>query len=125
MSVLSNLIKKRQDKNCVKLVIWEDYQGRQVKIPDDDTPLYYNPKGGSKYHSQDNCVNIKKRYLPLTEFPYGELDEAPYNKLTPCPYCVPTPRKAVLEEINKVHMESSPGEVMSVYSEIINGKKKK
>ena len=125
MSVLSNLIKKRQDKNCVKLVIWEDYQGRQVKIPDDDTPLYYNPKGGSKYHSQDNCVNIKKRYLPLTEFPYGELDEAPYNKLTPCPYCVPSPRKAVLEEINKVHMESSPGEVMSVYNEIINGKKKK
>ena len=70
-------------------------------------------------------MNIKKRYLPLTEFPYGELDEAPYNKLTPCPYCVPRPRKAVLEEINKVHMESSPGEVMSVYNEIINGKKKK
>jgi hypothetical protein len=66
-------------------------------------------------------VNIKKRYLPLTEFPYSELDEPPYNKLTACPYCVPTPRKAVLEEINKVHMESSPGEVMSVYNE----KKKK
>ena len=121
MAVLSNLIKKRQDKNCVKLVIWEDYQGRQVKIPDDDTPLYYNPKGGSKYHAQDNCVNIKKRYLPLTEFPYSELDEVPYNKLTACPYCMPTPRKAVLEEINRIHLETSPGEVMTVYSE----KKKK
>ena len=78
MAVLSDMIKKRQDKNCVKLVIWEDYQGRQVKIPDDDTPLYYNPKGGSKYHSQDTCVNIKKRYRPLTEFSYGELDEGKF-----------------------------------------------
>ena len=125
MATLSNLIKKRKDKNCVKLVIWEDYQGRQVKIPDDDTPLYYNPKGGSKYHSQDSCVNIKKRYLPLTEFPYGELDTGAYSKLTACPYCLPTPRKAVLEEINRIHMESSPGEVMSVYNEKINEKKKK
>ena len=47
MRELANLIKKRKDTNCVKLVVWEDYEGRQVKIPDDDTPLYYNPKGGS------------------------------------------------------------------------------
>ena len=34
-------------------------------------------------------------------------------------------KDVVLEEINRIHMESSPGEVMSVYNEIINGKKKK
>ena len=121
MSVLANLIKKRRDKNCVRLVIWEDYQGRQVKIPDDDTPLYYNPKGGTMYHSVADCASIKKKFLPLTAFSYGELEEAAYRKLKACPYCMPSPRKQFLEEINLIHRDSSPGEVMPVYLE----KKKK
>ena len=116
MATLSNLIKKRKDKNCVKLVIWEDYQGRQVKIPGDDTPLYYNPNKGTMYHSVADCASVKKSVLPLTAFTYGELDEAPYSKLTACPYCMPTPRKEFLEEINQTHLESSPGEVMSIYT---------
>ena len=115
MRELSSLIKKRKDKRCVKLVVWEDYQGRQVRIPGDDTPLYYNPKGGKLYHAVANCSSIRKKYLPLTAFTYGELDDEAYAKLTPCPYCQPTPRKAVLEEINQVHLESSPGEVMSYW----------
>ena len=115
MKVLSELIKKRKDKNCVKLVIWEDYQGRQVSIPDDDTPLYYNPKKGTMYHSVENCASVKKSVLPLTAFTYGELEEAPYSKLTPCPYCMPSPRRSVLEKINEEHLESSPGDVMAVY----------
>ena len=115
MSVLAELIKKRKDRNCVRLVIWEDYQGRQVKIPDGDTPLYYNPRGGTQYHSVADCASVKKKFLPLTAFTYGELDQAPYSKLKACPYCVPTPRKAFLEEINQIHEESSPGEVMSIY----------
>ena len=116
MSVLSSLIKKRSDKNCVKLVIWEDWQSRQVVIPPDDTPLYYNPKGGTMYHAVADCPSVKKKYLPLTAFTFGELEDAPYSKLTICPYCQPTPRRAVLEEINQVHLESSPGDVMSVWS---------
>ena len=115
MSVLANLIKKRKDKNCVKLVIWEDYQGRQVTIPDDDTPLYYNPKGGTYYHAVANCSSIKKKFLPLTAFTFGELDDGKYSKLKMCPYCMPTPRRAFLEEINEVHLETSPGDVMSIY----------
>ena len=115
MKVLSELIKKRKDKNCVKLVIWEDYQGRQVSIPDDDTPLYYNPKKGTMYHSVENCASVKKSVLPLTAFTYGELEDAPYSKLTPCPYCMPSPRRSVLEKINEEHLESSPGDVMAVY----------
>ena len=116
MTVLSNLIKKRKDKNCVKLVIWEDYQGRQVRIPDDDTPLYYNSNGGSMYHAVADCPSVKKKFLPMTAFTFGELDMEPYSKLTPCPYCQPTPRRAVLEELNQLHLESSPGDVMSVWS---------
>ena len=115
MSVLAKLIKNRKDKNCVKLVIWEDYQGRQVSIPDDDTPLYYNPNKGTMYHAVENCASVKKKFLPMKAFTFGELDEAPYNKLTACPYCVPTPRRSVLEAINEEHLESSPGEVMAVY----------
>ena len=115
MAVLSNLIKKRKDKNCVKLVIWEDYQGRQVKIPADDTPLYYNPNRGTQYHSVANCASVKKKFLPLTAFTYAELEDDGFRKLTACPYCQPTPRRAVLEEINAVHLESSPGEVMSYW----------
>ena len=115
MKVLADLIKKRKDKNCIKLVIWEDYQGRQVKVPDDDTPLYYNPKKGTMYHSVADCASVKKSVLPLTAFTYGELDQEPYSKLTACPYCMPTPRKDFLEEINQLHLETSPGEVMSIY----------
>ena len=115
MSVLASLIKKRQDKNCVKLVVWEDYQGRQVAIPSDDTPLYYNPNGGTMYHAVADCPSVKKKFLPLTAFTFGELDDAPYSKLTACPYCQPTPRRAFLEEINQTHLESSPGDVMSIW----------
>ena len=115
MSVLAGLIKDRKDKNCVKLVVWEDYQGRQVVIPPDDTPLYYNPSGGKMYHSVANCPGVRKKFLPLAAFTYGELEDAPYSKLTVCPDCQPTPRKAFLEEINRVHLESSPGEIMSIW----------
>ena len=115
MSVLADLIKKRKDKAVIKFVIWEDYQGRQVKIPADDTPLYYNPKGGSMYHSVADCTSIKKKFLPLTAFTFGELEEEPFHKLKACPYCQPTPRKDFLEEINQVHQESSPGEIMSIW----------
>ena len=98
-----------------KVVIWEDYQGRQVDIPSDETLLYYNVNGGQNYHSAENCRGVKEKYLPLTAFPYGELDTAPYSSLTPCPYCQPVARKAELEEINRVHQETSPGEVMNYW----------
>ena len=117
MAKLADLIKNRTDKNCVKLVIWEDYQGRQIQTPSDDALLYYNPKGGQYYHaSSGHEGNIKKSLWPLPSFTYGELDEEPYSKLKPCPYCHPLPRENEIEEINQIHMESSPGEVMSYHT---------
>ena len=115
MRRIAELVKKRKDKNCVKLVIWEDYQGRQVRIPDDDTPLYYNPKKGTQYHAVADCASVRQKFRPLTAFTFGELEEDGFKKLNACPYCVPTPRKAALEEINEVHLESSPGEVMNYW----------
>ena len=53
-----------------------------------DTPLYYNPDGGSKYHADPHCGAVAARYLPLSGvFTYGQLDEALYADLKPCAYC--------------------------------------
>ena len=103
-------------KTGTKIVIWEDYQGRQVEIPDDGTVLYYNPDGGSYYHTTSECKGIKEKFWPqMKAFTYGELDDAAYKALAPCPNCQPPRRKAVLEEINEIHRTSSPGEVMSYW----------
>ena len=103
-------------KNGTKVAIWEDYQGRQVEIPSDDAVLYYNPDGGSNYHTTHDCKGVKEKFWPkMTAFNYGQLDDAEFASLTPCPYCQPARRRADLVEINRIHLESSPGEVMSYW----------
>ena len=103
-------------KNGTKVVIWEDYEGRQIPIPADDTLLYYNPNGGSNYHTAHDCRGIKEKYwMQMVSFHYDQLEEATYASLTPCPYCQPPRRLAELEEINRIHREMSPGEVMSYW----------
>lgn len=115
MSSLFKLLKEREDTRFPKLVVWEDYQSRQVVIPPDDTPLYYNPDGGSMYHAVADCPGVKQKFKPLKSFTYGELESEPFAELRVCPNCQPTPRKAFLEEINQIHQNSSPGDVMSYW----------
>ena len=79
-----------------KLLIWDDW-GREIPYPDDDMPLYYNPDGGKNYHSDQYCSAVRDRYLPLTEFTYGELDTGFYATLTPCPYCTTVLRKSEID----------------------------
>ena len=88
----------------VKMVIWEDYEGRQIPIPADDTKVYYNPDGGVNYHSRETCLVVKEKFLPLTAFNYSEFETSAYAKLTPCPYCAPLRRVGEINEINKAHM---------------------
>ena len=116
MSKVYELLKEstRKTKLNVRLVIWEDYQGRSIPIPASDTPLYYNPKGGVNYHRTANCAGVKQQYLPMVGFTYGELENAPYSKLTPCGYCWPDLRVADIEKINAEHLTQSPGEIMSI-----------
>ncbi len=83
-----------------RVFIWEDYKGRQITIPSDDTPLYYNPEGGSYYHSDANCSDVKAKFLPLSGFTYGQLEEDTFASLTRCPACAPPMRKSELEAIN-------------------------
>ena len=85
----------------VKLVIWEDWQGRQMPIPADDLQLYYNPKGGEYYHRAATCYSASKR--TFEPFNYSELDTGSLASLKACPYCVPALRVAEIEAINAEH----------------------
>ncbi|MBE5796990.1 MAG: L,D-transpeptidase, partial [Clostridiales bacterium] len=89
-------------KEIGRIVIWEDWQGRQITIPDDDTLLYYNPKGGTYYHRGDSCASAKAS-VDFDTFTYGELDTEKYAKLEFCPYCAPAMRRAEIEQINAAH----------------------
>ena len=83
-----------------KVLIWDD-TGRNRPYPvDDDYPLYYNPNGGKYYHENQNCPSVKSRFLPLTEFTYGELDTGAFAKLTPCAKCTTLMRKSQIDAMN-------------------------
>jgi len=87
----------------VKFVVWEDYQGRQIPLPDPDAKVYYNPDGGANYHARETCQGVKDKYLPLSSFPYSEFETDRYAKLTPCQYCAPLRRVAEINAINEAH----------------------
>ena len=87
-------------KPYTKVIIWDDLD-RELTYPSDELLLYYNPKGGTNYHSQPTCSLVKDKYEPMTSFTYGELDEKPYSKLTPCPGCAPQSRREKIDELNE------------------------
>ena len=87
----------------IRLMIWEDWQGRQIPLPAEDLQVYYNPRGGQYYHSQERCSSVSRADLIFTAFPYGDLDQEPYSKLERCEYCTPPLRKAEIEQINAVY----------------------
>ena len=87
-------------KPVTKVIIWDEI-GRQLGYPDEDYPLYYNPKGGRNYHSSPYCVLVKEKYRPMKEFTWGELEEEPYKKLTPCPGCAPQLRQDGIDTVNE------------------------
>jgi hypothetical protein len=49
--------------------------------------MYYNPKGGVKYHTTARCTSVKSTYLPLSGITYGDLSRYHYTELTPCGVC--------------------------------------
>ena len=84
-----------------RLVIWEDWQGRQIKVPDADSLLYYNPAGGLYYHACEHCSAAPG--IDLTAFRYDSLEDAPYADLLRCEYCTPPLREAEIAEINALY----------------------
>ena len=89
-------------KDIGRIVVWEDWQGRQVAYPEDDTVLYYNADGGSYYHKEDHCDSAKDSIV-FTPFTYAELDTGVYAELEFCPYCAPALRRAEIAKINEEH----------------------
>ena len=85
-----------------RIVVWEDWQGRQIEYPADDTLLYYNPNGGSYYHKAESCYSAKAT-ITFTAFTYAELDTGDFADLEFCPYCAPALRRAEIDEINQAH----------------------
>lgn len=101
---MSWIWKNVKNNSKVKIVIWEDWQGRSIAIPDDDETLYYNPAGGSYYHRAEQCYCAKK--ITFTPFKYGQLEDEGFADLKYCPYCCPYLRKSEIEKINN---EYAPG----------------
>ena len=116
MAWIGQRVKKLDLIGKVKIVIWEDWQGRQLPVPDDSAVLYYNPNKGQYYHRFDHCKNGKG--ITFTPFTYGELDQGKFAKLTACPYCVPLQRKAEIEAVNTLY---APG---GDHEELLNSLRK-
>ena len=70
----------------VKIIVWDD-DGRKLAETPAETPMYYNPKGGVKYHTNARCSSVKSTYLPLTGITYGDLSRYPFTELSPCGVC--------------------------------------
>lgn len=76
-------------KKHTKLVIWEDWEGRQIPETPMDTPIFYNENGGKNYHSQEKCYGVRDEHEPMTGITYADLYTETFVKLTPCAYCAP------------------------------------
>ena len=84
-----------------KVLIWEDWQGRQIPMPDDDTKLYALRKRNGYYHTSPDCSVIKgKKTVALR---YVDLEQEEYRKLKPCSVCAAPPRAAVIMETNRLY----------------------
>ncbi len=102
-------------KKNTKVVIWDD-DGRVYPYPGDDTPLYYNPAGGSRYHFSARCSGVKAEYYPLAPFRYGDLDTDPYKSLKPCDFCTPPKRKAWIDQFNLARGVIGEGDVQTAFA---------
>ena len=91
----------KSNNSKIKIVVWEDWQGRQLPIPSPDTLLYYNPNKGQYYHRLDHCNNGKN--ITFTPFAYSQLEEEPFADLLPCPYCTPARRESEIRAINEIY----------------------
>jgi len=85
-----------------RLVIWEDWPGRQIPVPAADTALYYNSKAGKSYHDSPACYGVLDKYEPMTAFTYGQLGTEGFS-LEPCEYCVPPRTAESIADINAAH----------------------
>ena len=82
-----------------KILVWEDWQGRQIPVPDDDTIVYCNLRRNNYYHSSARCSELGTR--SPQQMTYEELSGEAGAKLKTCPYCGPAPKRNDLQAINE------------------------
>ena len=87
-----------------KIIIWEDWQGRQVPVPKADTQLYCLRKRNGYYHTTDRCSQIRGKRSVVT-LTYGELGKEENRKLKPCPLCNAPAREDAIREFNRMYAE--------------------
>ena len=88
-----------------RILIWEDWQGRQLPLPDSGMTLYCVKKRTGSYHTTDRCSAIRgKRIEELT---YGQLEDDAYRKLKPCPYCAAPSRAETILALNETYAEGN------------------
>ena len=90
-------------KKNTKILIWEDWQGRQVPVPEDSMKLYCLKKKTGYYHTSEECSQIKGK--KLQELTYGELDTGDYRKLKRCLACAAPFRRDTIAETNERYAE--------------------
>ena len=90
-------------KQNIRVLIWEDWQGRQIPVPAAETTLYWKPGQGKVYHSQEHCYGTTRAGVTLLPFSYSHLEEEPYASLKRCEYCAPPLREAEIAEINRLY----------------------
>ena len=90
-------------KKNTRILIWEDWQGRQLPVPDDSMTLYCARKRIGSYHTTDMCSGIRgKKAEKMT---YGQLNDDAYRKLKPCPLCAAPSRIETIRAINETYAE--------------------
>ena len=95
-------------KKNTRILIWEDWQGRQLSVPDSATPLYCVKKRTGNYHTTDRCNAIRGKQVE--ELTYGQLDGDEYKKLKPCPLCAAPSRIETILAINETYAEGGDHE---------------
>ena len=80
-----------------KILVWEDWQGRQIPVPADGEVFWFSAKRNDYYHGSDNC-NLLGTRSPRT-ITYAELS-AEDCRLKACPACGPVMKKGKLLETN-------------------------
>ena len=88
-------------KKNIKIIVWDD-DGRRLKETADNTPMYYNPDGGEKYHADQYCPSVRSAYLPLKETTYGALRSYPFTNLRACGSCNAPDRPETVDTWNAV-----------------------
>ena len=84
-----------------RIMIWEDWQGRQIPVPADDTELYCLKKRTGYYHSSPECGVIRNKKTETLH--YGQLEEDAYRKLKPCSQCAAPGRHETIDAVNAIY----------------------